>query len=114
MGYELPFTTVIADIYIEQFSDIYDSVRINADKIRTELATEEGKFSKTLKDGVREFEKIVNGFKIALERIPTRDDGRTRERELTHCRCRGVHSRIREASRALSYGLSWQVRRRTR
>jgi alanyl-tRNA synthetase len=68
MGYEQPFTTTIADIYIEQFSPIYDSVKNNADKIRTELATEEGKFSKTLKDGVREFEKIVNGFKIAFER----------------------------------------------
>jgi alanyl-tRNA synthetase len=68
MGYELPFTTVIADIYIEQFSGIYDSVANNAEKIRTELAIEEGKFSKTLKDGVREFEKIVNGFKIAFER----------------------------------------------
>jgi alanyl-tRNA synthetase len=60
MGYEQPFTTVIADIYIEQFSGIYDSVANNADKIHTELATEEGKFSKTLKDGVREFEKMFN------------------------------------------------------
>lgn len=68
MGYELPFTTIIADIYIDQFSSIYDSVKNNAEKIRTELTTEEGKFSKTLKDGVREFEKIVNGFKIAFER----------------------------------------------
>ena len=64
MGYELPFTTTIADIYIEQFSSIYDSVKNNAEKIRTELATEEGKFSKTLKDGVREFEKIVNFIRL--------------------------------------------------
>lgn len=60
MGHEHPFTTQIADIYIEQFSDIYNSVKNNADKIKTELSLEEGKFSKTLKDGVREFEKIVN------------------------------------------------------
>ncbi|MBC7498574.1 alanine--tRNA ligase [Candidatus Gracilibacteria bacterium] len=72
MGYELPFTTIIADIYIEQFSGIYDSVANNAEKIRTELSTEEGKFSKTLKDGVREFEKIANGFKIAFERSGTK------------------------------------------
>jgi alanyl-tRNA synthetase len=58
MGYEAPFTTEIASMYIEQFSGIYDSVKNNAEKICTELATEEGKFSKTLKDGVREFEKI--------------------------------------------------------
>ncbi len=68
MGHEHPFTTQIADIYIEQFSDIYNSVKNNADKIKTELSLEEGKFSKTLKDGVREFEKIVNWFKIAFER----------------------------------------------
>ena len=68
MGYEQPFTTQIADIYIEQFSGIYESVRNNAEKIKTELSIEEGKFSKTLKDGVREFDKIVNGFKIAFER----------------------------------------------
>lgn len=68
MGYELPFASAIADMYIEQFSGIYDSIRNNSEKIRTELMIEEGKFSKTLKDGVREFEKIVNGFKIAFER----------------------------------------------
>lgn len=68
MGYELPFTTEIADIYIEQFSGIYESVKNNADKIRNELSQEESRFSKTLKEGNREFEKIVNGFKIAFER----------------------------------------------
>jgi alanyl-tRNA synthetase len=68
MGYEQPFTTEIASIYIEQFAPIYESVRDNAEKIKNELSMEEGKFSKTLKDGVREFEKIVNGFKIAFER----------------------------------------------
>lgn len=68
MGYEKPFTTEIADIYIWQFSGIYESVKTNAEKIISELSIEEGKFSKTLKDGVREFDKIVNGFKIAFER----------------------------------------------
>jgi alanyl-tRNA synthetase len=68
MGHEQPFITDIAEIYIEQFSDIYASVKNNAEKIRTELSIEEGKFSKTLKDGVKEFEKIMNGFKIAFER----------------------------------------------
>ena len=68
MGYEQAFTAEIAAIYIEQFSDIYASIKNNAEKIKNELSIEEGKFSKTLKDGVREFEKIVNGFKIAFER----------------------------------------------
>lgn len=68
MGYEQPFASQIADIYISQFASIYESVANNVEKIKTELATEEAKFAKTLKDGVREFDKIVNGFKIAFER----------------------------------------------
>jgi alanyl-tRNA synthetase len=68
MGYEAPFTAEIAAIYIEQFSGIYASIKNNAEKIKNELSIEEGKFAKTLKEGNREFEKIVNGFKIAFER----------------------------------------------
>lgn len=68
MGYEDAFATEIASIYIEQFSPIYESVKNNAEKIKNELSIEETKFSKTLKDGVREFDKIVNGFQIAFER----------------------------------------------
>jgi alanyl-tRNA synthetase len=68
MGHESPFTSVIANMYIEQFSEIYLSVRDNAEKIKNELNLEEGKFAKTLKEGNREFEKILNGFKIAFER----------------------------------------------
>jgi alanyl-tRNA synthetase len=68
MGYEQPFVADIASMYIDQFSGIYESVAKNADKIKTELTIEETKFSKTLKDWVREFDKIVNGFQIAFER----------------------------------------------
>ena len=59
MSYELPFASQIAEIYIKQFSPIYESVANHAEKIKSELATEEAKFAKTLKDGVREFEKIA-------------------------------------------------------
>lgn len=58
MGYEQPFATEIADMYIEQFSSIYESVRNNADKIRTELTIEEEKFGKTLKNWLKEFNRI--------------------------------------------------------
>jgi len=68
MWYEHHFTANIAGMYIDQFSSIYESVRSNADKIKTELSIEESKFAKTLKEWNREFEKIVNGFKIAFER----------------------------------------------
>jgi alanyl-tRNA synthetase len=67
MGYELPFTTTIADIYIEQFSSIYDSVKNNTEKIRTELATEEGKFGKTIKDWLNELWKMIERKKNSSE-----------------------------------------------
>ena len=72
MGYESPFIGEIADMYIEQFRGIYESVERNAETIRTELRKEESKFAKTLKDGVKEFEKIMKGFQIAHERSGTR------------------------------------------
>ena len=59
MGYEAPFTTEIANIYIEQFSPIYESMRINAEKIKNELNIEEGKFSKTIKQWLKELHKLV-------------------------------------------------------
>ncbi len=68
MGYEQPFTGGIATIYIQQFSSIYASVADNSEKILSELKNEEERFGKTLKDGVKEFEKIVGGFQIAFER----------------------------------------------
>lgn len=72
MNYEEKFTKEIAKIYIEQFAEIYSSVAENSEKILTELEREEEKFAKTLKDGVKEFEKIVRGFDIAAERTGNR------------------------------------------
>ena len=75
MGYDrferkgmLPITVEIAQLFIEQFKGIYDSIRINEEKILDELTKEEEKFGKTLKDGIKEFEKLVRGFTIAFER----------------------------------------------
>ena len=62
MGYEKPFASEIASIYIEQFSGIYASVKDNAEKIKNELNIEEGKFAKTLKNGIKEFEKQFPDF----------------------------------------------------
>ncbi|MBP6981278.1 alanine--tRNA ligase [Candidatus Gracilibacteria bacterium] len=60
MGYEKPFTAQIANMYIEQFTSIYESIRNNAEKIRTELHMEEERFGKTIKQGLRELIKIVD------------------------------------------------------
>ncbi|MDD2891922.1 MAG: alanine--tRNA ligase [Candidatus Gracilibacteria bacterium] len=68
MGYEQPIIAEIAKMYIVQFEGIYESVRVNKEKIVEELMREEERFGKTLKDGIKEFEKLVRGFAIALER----------------------------------------------
>ncbi len=68
MGYEQPIIADIAKMYIAQFEGIYDSVRVNKEKILEELTMEETRFGKTLKDGIKEFEKLVRGFTIAFER----------------------------------------------
>lgn len=72
MGYENAFTNEISKIYISQFENIYPSVKENSEKILTELAAEENRFAKTLKDGVKEFEKIVRGFDVAFEKTGNR------------------------------------------
>lgn len=72
MNYEQPFTNEIAKIYISQFENIYSSVKENSEKILAELANEENRFAKTLKDGVKEFEKIVHGFDVAFEKTGNR------------------------------------------
>jgi alanyl-tRNA synthetase len=68
MGYEGPILAEIGKMYIEKFSDVYVVVKMHADKILEELSKEEDKFGKTLKDGIKEFERLVGGFKIAFER----------------------------------------------
>lgn len=72
MGYEKPFLAEIATMYIEQFREIYENVEKNSEKILQELSIEEQKFSKTLKDGVKEFEKILRGFDTAEEKTGKR------------------------------------------
>ncbi len=68
MWYEGKIICKISEIYINKFSSIYDSIKNNSWKILDELSKEEDKFSKTLKDWIKEFEKLVNWFQIAFER----------------------------------------------
>lgn len=62
MGYEQPVIAEIARMYISQFEGIYESVRVNKEKILEELTREEERFGKTLKQGLREFEKQFDDF----------------------------------------------------
>lgn len=58
MGYEAPVVAEIAKIYVAKFSDVYVSVKMNAERIYDELSKEEERFAKTLKNGLKELEKL--------------------------------------------------------
>ncbi len=49
----------IAKCYIEKYSTAYEELKINANKVIDELSKEEDRFSKTLADGLKEFNKVV-------------------------------------------------------
>ncbi|MDD5212819.1 MAG: alanine--tRNA ligase [Candidatus Gracilibacteria bacterium] len=71
-GYKLgtsgAFMTPIIGKVIEKFEEIYESVKINKLEIITALEKEEKQFSSTLENGLKEFDKLMFGFKIAFER----------------------------------------------
>ena len=68
MNYEEPIVSEISEIYIKKFENVYLSIKNNKEKIIEELRKEEEKFGKTIKDWIKEFEKLLRGFHIAFER----------------------------------------------
>lgn len=52
----------IAETYVEKYKAVYPELEVNKARIAEELNTEETKFSKTLQQGLKEFEKCVNGI----------------------------------------------------
>ncbi|MBU0766603.1 alanine--tRNA ligase [Patescibacteria group bacterium] len=53
------FTPLIAEIVIEQYGHIYGNLKDKEKEIRDALSIEELQFSKTLKEGIKHFEKVV-------------------------------------------------------
>lgn len=72
LWFEWQFLSQIALKVIEKFEDIYELVKNNKDKIVEEINREEKQFLSTLEKWIKEFEKLVNGFKIAFERSWTK------------------------------------------
>ncbi|MFA5210931.1 MAG: alanine--tRNA ligase [Patescibacteria group bacterium] len=68
IGIEHNFCREVAAEVINIFSDIYEEVNKNKDFALNELEKEEEKFNKTLEQGIKEFDKILNGLKIAFEK----------------------------------------------
>jgi len=54
------FTPSIAEVVVEQYGHIYGHLKSKEKDIRDALSNEEQQFSKTLKEGMKHFEKIVD------------------------------------------------------
>ena len=64
------FTAEVAQVIIDQYGDVYPELRENAAHIREQLVLEEQRFARTLRQGEREFEKILQSIqKYNLPRL---------------------------------------------
>ena len=52
----------IALTFVEYFKDVYPEFEANKDRIVEELEKEENKFGKTIEQGMKEFQKVINGL----------------------------------------------------
>lgn len=68
LGINDQFTAKIAEKVIEIFGDAYPELVKNKDFVLTEIAREESKFRNTIEQGLKEFEKLVSGFRMAFEK----------------------------------------------
>jgi len=59
LGLDQPFTTGVAKVVVDLMADSYPQLVENQDLITEILAGEEKKFSQTLKNGLKEFEKMA-------------------------------------------------------
>jgi len=68
IGLKENFCSIISEKVIEIFGDIYPEVKKNKEFILMEMAREESKFRNTIEQGIKEFEKLVDGFRLAFEK----------------------------------------------
>lgn len=57
----------ISKTIIDKYAEVYPELVVNAGKIEEELNKEEGKFLKTLAQGIKEFEKVVGALPVGGE-----------------------------------------------
>ena len=67
LGIEENFTHIIAKKVIHMMSDVYPQLKHEEEILKT-LQLEEDQFSKTLDQGLREFDKLLKGFQMAFEK----------------------------------------------
>ena len=59
LGIEKSFIPYLAEVVVENYSDIYPELAANSANIADELQREEEQFARTLEKGIREFEKLI-------------------------------------------------------
>jgi alanyl-tRNA synthetase len=68
LGIKGDFTVKIASKVIETFKKAYPELEKNKEFVLTELAAEENKFTNTVEQGMKEFEKLMAGYRMAFEK----------------------------------------------
>jgi len=59
LGVQDDILGTLAEIFIDQYADVYPELTANRDKITSELAQEASRFARTLAQGLKEFEKLT-------------------------------------------------------
>ncbi len=67
IGIETNFTDQISQVVIELMHEAFPELKKNEVEILDTMSKEEVKFAKTINQGLREFEKLLTGFKRAFE-----------------------------------------------
>ncbi len=62
LGIEKGNLVDLVNIVIEQYGEFYENVKNNAEQIKSENQKEEEKFRKTLRDGLKQFEKLFSRY----------------------------------------------------
>lgn len=68
MWYESSILSVIWNLFINKYKDIYPNISHNSSKIIDELNKEEERFWSTIKSWLKEFEKLLHWMQIAFEK----------------------------------------------
>ncbi len=68
LGIKNHFASEIAEKIVEIFADVYPELVRNKDFVLTELAREESKFINTIEQGLKEFDRLIGGFRTAFEK----------------------------------------------
>ncbi|NVP17899.1 alanine--tRNA ligase [Candidatus Gracilibacteria bacterium] len=68
LGFKGEFLSRVANTVIDKLGVAYPHMITKREEIITEILREEKQFGETLEKGLKEFDKLVSGFKIAFER----------------------------------------------